>query len=34
MKLPENDKITDFDQIYFILKAFLVNCGQQKLFFQ
>ncbi len=31
--MPENDKIIDFDQIYFILKAFLVNRGPQKLFF-
>ncbi len=31
--IPKNDKIINFNQIHIILKAFLVNCRQQKFFF-
>ncbi len=30
--IPKNDKIMNFDQIQLILRAFLGNCGLQKLF--
>ncbi len=30
--IPKHDKIINFDQIQFILRAILVNCGPQNLF--